>query len=56
MHMNKQELQARFDLIKAQLTESTNQPQAMHLPDGFERMTVAELNRWIDARNMNTQS
>jgi hypothetical protein len=45
-----QDLRARFDALRNQLAESVATPQPVQLPVGFEHMTVAELNRWIETR------
>lgn len=50
MHMNQNTLQARFIALKTQLQEAAVQPVPVQLPEGFEHMTIAELNRWIEAR------
>jgi hypothetical protein len=49
-----QDLRARFDALRNQLAESVATPQPVQLPVGFENMTVAELNRWIEARRNHT--
>ena len=53
MHKTQHTLQARFHALKTQLTEAAVQPEPVELPEGFQHMTIAELNRWIEARRAN---